>query len=111
MGVAAGDEVDPVNLRRYLCVADFVSLRVGIIAEVRHPQHQLAAFLFAQKLNGSARRLYRIKILQRLEILSRNQSFRPDAQAKQSDPQAVHFFDQMGLDLFLERAAAHVIIS
>ena len=110
MRVTAGDKVDAVNLRRDLSVAHLVSLRIRIIAKMRHAEDQCASLLLAQKLHHAARHAHRIKILKRLKIIRSDQTFGTNAQTEKPNPHAADFLHRVGLHSAFQGTAAHVIV-
>src|SRR5881296_1217899 len=65
--VAAGNEIDAVDLRGDLCISNLISPLVWIVPEMRHTNDKRTPFLLAQELDHGPGRGHRIEILQRFE--------------------------------------------
>ena len=73
--VAAGDEVDSINLR---CHEGIASLSVFVITEMRHADDERATFFLAQHFHYVALSNNRIDVSHALEVVGRDESNRTD---------------------------------
>src|SRR6185503_18063990 len=105
--VAAGDEVNSINLRRHHRIA---SLPIFVIAEVRHADDKRATFYIAQRLHHVASSNNRIDVGHAFEVVGRDQPHRTDTQTKQTDLYPADRFHNVTFHSLLEHGAFEVVV-
>src|SRR6185369_3008235 len=97
--VAAGNEVNAVDLRRNQSVA---VLSVVVIAKVRHADDEGTTLFFTQSLHNVTRSNNRIDVGDAFEIVWRDERDRTDTQSKQPDTNSGERFHNITFHTRLE---------